>query len=126
MGRWPARAGEYVGLLLVPARPLRMIQVVGSRDFANIVYDDADDITGDSWEVWTLVASRAGVIWKHRQIGSQVVVQEVAVGESKLLRVTFALATDDEAGPEADVLKVKLLSRDAKRERLRVCSLLAY
>lgn len=46
--------GDFAGLLLLEPRDLRQVRILGSASFSNLVGLGEEDLTAESWEIWTL------------------------------------------------------------------------
>jgi hypothetical protein len=155
---------DYFGLHFLKAIDLAAevdITVIGSRLLGNLVGAGEEDLTAESWEVWTrdgtVAASSASEEseWTRRRLPGPVKSQKI--GEGPYWRHTFQLvpisnddtllATDEEEADgvaddgdgDAGVFKqkrqlpsssapeqqkvgsIKLVSRDRKSQRIRVC-----
>lgn len=51
---------DYIGLRFYQARDVRVISIIGSKMLGNIVGQGEEDLTAESWEVWTLLDSQSG------------------------------------------------------------------
>lgn len=79
---------------------MRSIKIIGSANLGNIVGRGQEDLTAESWEVWTkqdeidqetdLNAGKAKGDWSRRALSGKV--ESVKIGDSTLYTHTFALA----------------------------------
>lgn len=124
--------GDYFGLDFLRPQDLSEMTVVGSRLLGNLVGAGEEDLTAESWEVWSRPDSLVGaesssteeVEWIRRRLAGPVV--STKLGEGPFWRHTFQLAPlaigdaiggtlgaefgeEDGAGDDADagVFKVK-------------------
>lgn len=53
--RWSAVKGDYFGVqFLGEVNDVGRVVLRGSADFENMLGKEEEDVTGESWEVWTL------------------------------------------------------------------------
>lgn len=100
--------GSYFGLNLLGSRLVRNIKVIGSANLGNLVGRGQEDLTAESWEVWTKQDDEEDLTsdddeaksgWSRRALRNKV--SSVRIGDSSLYVHSFALAAASQDGDGA-------------------------
>lgn len=85
----------FFGLQFLKARPVRTITLFGSHNLGNIVGKGLEDLTAESWEIWThgQLASpfKPPTDWTRRALDGKV--QSSSIGDSNLYAHHFSLTS---------------------------------
>lgn len=90
--------GSYFGLNLLSPKRVQNIKIVASSNLGNVVGKGQEDLTAESWEVWTkdvpadleADADLAPSTWSRRAIRGKV--KSMRIGESTLYEHSFTLS----------------------------------
>lgn len=92
--------GSFFGLNFLGSKPVHIVKVIGSANLGNIVGKGQEDLTAESWEVWTKQDDDEDTLdsdtredkneWSRRALRGKVI--SVRIGDSPLYVHSIALA----------------------------------